>query len=523
MNIKQVRSNQIPLKQNGSSPAKHAEQNTAQNSDVVDIGGKSKTPAETIKLNILHINDFHGAVEPMMDPAVSTESSVGGAANLKTLIDSEREKNPEGTLTLNAGDIAEGSMTAYISKGQVVTDFFAQLKMDATTLGNHDFAWGQDNLRTMVEGIESPVVAANVVKSDTGEVMDGIEPYIIKDLKGVKVAIIGLDTPDIKKFVEKSKLEGLDFKAGTETIKKYLPEVKEKGADLVIVLSHMGTPEDRKLAQEVPGIDIIVGGHSHNIMHEGEREGNTILLQAGSLGRFLGSFEMEIDPASKKIVQHQAKLIPVIAKDIQPDPAVEKILAPYLKAAEEYGSKDCGTALEDLTYGHREMGKLNQIHADSILEKSGAPFGICNSRTLRGHVKKGDVKLKELYSSLPFTEEGFVTLEIQGRHIKQHIEDCLADGAVELAIPMGSLKYEYDPAKPSGNRLISALIDGKEMEDDKEYFICVNETMGRQSNFAEAKNKIKAGSSQEVFFDYFKAHSPWDNSIDDRIKITSSS
>lgn len=515
--IRDVKSSYIPIQPGlPASPGK-VEKTGQPAGDKVTIGPGTEESGN-IKLNILHINDFHGAVEPMMDPAVSQDSPVGGAANVKAVIDREREKDPEGTLALNAGDIAEGSMIAYLTKGRVVTDAFKEMKFDAIALGNHDFAWGQGDLKNMVEGLGAPIVAANITNTENGEVMDGVKPYVMKNMKGVNVAIIGLDTPDIEHFVEKSKLQGLRFNGAVNTVKKWLPEVKEKGADVVVVLSHLGNEEDKKLAGEVDGIDVIVGGHSHTILQEGEMVGDTHIVQAGSLGRFVGKLQLEIDPASRKIVAGDAKLIPVVAKDLKPDPGIQKVLAPYLAQAEKYGSQVMGEATEDLHYGHREMSKLNQIHADSICEASGAPFGICNSRTLRGHVKKGRVTRKELYSALPFTEEGFVTFNIKGKQIRQHIEDCLADGATELAVPMGSLKYEYDPSLPGGSRLTSLKVDGKALDDDKEYFICTNQTMGRHENFASARDKKLAGSSQSVFFDYFTRHSPWDNQVDDRIK-----
>ncbi|MCD4783268.1 MAG: bifunctional metallophosphatase/5'-nucleotidase [Candidatus Eremiobacteraeota bacterium] len=517
MDIKGVRNQQIRVSKEQAGKVRKSDIRP-EITDKVSIGGE-KSDDKSVKLNILHMNDFHGAVEPMLDPDISKESTVGGIAYDKTVIDTEREKNPEGTMLLNAGDIAEGTMVAYLSKGKVVTDAFKELKFDALALGNHDFAWGQNDLRNMVEGLDTPIVAANVTKTEDGEVMDGAKPYIMKDLNGIKVAVIGLDTPNIRHFVVDSKLEGLNFDKSADTVKKYLPEVKEKGADLVVVLSHLGAEEDKKLAKEVDGIDVIVGGHSHTVMDHGEKVGNTIIVQAGSLGRFIGNLQLDVDPTSKKIVGHNAKLIPVITKDIKPDPQIQKILAPYLAQAEKFGSEVMGEAKEDLHYSHREMGKLNQIHADSICEKSGAPFGICNSRTLRGHVKKGKVTRKDLYSALPFTEEGFVTLNTQGSHIRQHIEDCLADGATELAVPMGSLKYDYDPSKSSGQRLLSVKIDGREMDNDKEYFVCVNETMGRHKNFASSRDKKQVGSSQDEFFSFFKTHSPWDNKIDDRINL----
>jgi len=488
---------------------------TSENSDAASSPG-------TVNLSVVHLNDFHGAIEPMIDPDVTPTGTVGGAAYVKTVIDREREKDPEGTLVVNAGDIAEGSMIAYLSKGKVVADAFKEMKFDATALGNHDFAWGQEDMKNMVEGLDTPVLAANITRTDTGEVMDGAEPYMIKNMKGVKVGIIGLDTPEIEHFVEKSKLKGLRFNGAAETIRKYLPEVKKKGADIVMVLSHLGTVEDEKLAKEVDGIDIIVGGHSHTALDHGKKVGDTIIVQAGSLGRFVGKLDLEFDPSTKKIVGHSAKLLPVINDEIEPDPGVQKVLAPYLAQAEKYGSEILGEATEDLHYGHREMGKLNQIHADSICEKSGAPFGICNSRSLRGHIKKGEVTRKALYSALPFTEEGFVTMNIQGKYIRGHIEDCLADGATELAVPMGSLKYQYDPSRPSGQRLTSVKLDGKEMDDDKEYFVCLNETMSRQGNFEAAKDKKKVGSSQDEFFEYFTKHGPWDDNTDNRITVVKS-
>ncbi|MEQ8225944.1 MAG: bifunctional UDP-sugar hydrolase/5'-nucleotidase [Candidatus Eremiobacterota bacterium] len=471
-----------------------------------------------IKLHILHINDFHGAVEPFMDPEISPDSETGGIASLKTLIDRERAEDIAGTMVLNAGDIAEGTMVAYISGGKVVTDVFKLIGFDAITLGNHDFAWGQDRLQYMIEDLDTPVLGANIIKTSDGNVMDGVKPYIIKEMKGVKIAVIGIDTPDIARFVDKSRREGLEFKDSAETVEKFLPEVK--GADLIIVLSHIGEREDEKLAAEVKGIDVIVGGHSHTRLEHARKVGHTIIVQAASQGKYLGELELYLDSKTKKIVNYSSRLIPVIAKDITPDPAIEKLIAPYIEETEKIGSEVMGEASEDLTYGHRFMGKLNQIHADSIWKKSGAPCGICNSRTLRGNVKAGVVTKKDLYSALPFTEEGFVTLTIKGRYIRQHIERCLSDGATELAIPAGSLKYSYDPSKPDGHRLISLTVEGKEMDDNREYFIFVNETMGRHKDFETAKDRKRIGSCQNEFFEYFKAgKEPWDNKTDDRITV----
>jgi 2',3'-cyclic-nucleotide 2'-phosphodiesterase (5'-nucleotidase family) len=486
--------------------------------DHLVLGGKDRgDDGGLIRLNILHMNDIHGAVEPMMDPKISPDSPVGGLANSKTLIDREKAKNPDGTLLLNAGDIAEGSLVSYVTKGQVVVDALKDMGFDAAALGNHDFAWGQNALNCMIQGMDTPILAANVTRTEDGRVMDGAKPYLIQDVKGVKVGIIGLDTPAVGHFVDEAKLKGLQFNDGASTISRYLPEVKEKGADLVVVLSHMGFEEDKKLARDVKGIDVIVGGHSHTELKEGHREGDTLIVQAGSLTRFVGNLQLDVDPATRKIVSHQARLIPVIAKEIEPDPQIQAILKPYLAEAEKIGAVVMGEATEDLHYAHREACKLNQIHADSIREKTGAEVGICNSRTLRGHVPKGPITYRQLYSALPFTEENYVTCRAKGSTILQEIEDDLRDGATELAVPTG-LKYQYDPSRPEGRRVTSIVTaDGRPLDMDKEYSLVLNETMAKKKTFKDVKDRKVHGGVQQVFFDYVKAGSPWQDNPDDRV------
>ncbi len=473
---------------------------------------------ETIQIDLLHVNDLHGAVDPMLDKAVGGDSLVGGLSRLKTAVDQTRAQNPEGTLLLNAGDLAEGSMIAYLTRGRSVAEAMKPFKFDAVALGNHDFAWGQAALAGMIGALGAPIVAANVVKTSDGTVMDGAVPYIMKDVQGVKVAVIGLDTPAIRHYVADEKLEGLDFKAGAETVARYLPEVRGKGADVVVVLSHMGFEEDRKLARELPGIDVIVGGHSHTRLSEGHREGETLIVQAGSLSKFLGKATLHIDPSTRRIVHSQAQVVPVLFEELSPDPEVERILAPYVAEAEQVGSRPMGLALEDLHHAHRQADKLNQIHADSLLKASGAELGICNSRTLRNNVPKGEVTFKDLYSALPFTEENYVVLRATGGQVLAEIEDDLRDGATELAVPTG-LRYEYDPTRPEGRRVVSCTLpDGTPLDPDREYTVVLNETMSKKKVFREAPGRQVLGPVQPLFFEAFQAGSPWKDDPDDRVR-----
>ena len=517
MNIQNIRNSQIEIKPS-NIPIQRKESAGTMPGDSISIGNNGNEDPGVIKLNILHMNDVHGAVEPTLDPTVSEDSPVGGIAYSAAIIEQEKAKNPEGTLTLNAGDIAEGTMVSYMTKGRIISDTMKQIKFDAIALGNHDFEWGQEALGTIVQDLDAPVVAANVVKTSDGSVIDGAKPYIMKDIKGVKVAIIGLDTCETERYIEKEKLEGLRFENEIDTAKKYVPEVKDKGADLVVVLSHLGFDADKELASKVDGIDVIVGGHSHTELPEGFKQGETIIVQAGSQSRYVGNLELQIDPNTKKIIQNQAKLIPVITKDLQPDKQVMDILTPFLQDTERQGNQVMGTATEDLHYGHKDCKVLNQIFADSILDASGAEIGLCSSRILRGNVKAGEVPYKELYSALPFTSEKFYTVKTTGDKVLEEIESRIVDGGRGISVPAG-FKYEYDPSLPEGRRVTSAtLSNGAPLDPEKEYTVVLNSSTVTRKSFTEAKEKQEKGECQKVFFEAFGKGSPWTNSTDGRVR-----
>ncbi|MEQ8189682.1 MAG: bifunctional UDP-sugar hydrolase/5'-nucleotidase [Candidatus Eremiobacterota bacterium] len=486
-----------------------------ENIDGVSIGSGNSL----IDLHILHINDFHGAVQPYMEPSISADSEVGGVANLKSVIDTERERDLNGTLLLNAGDLAEGTMTSYVSKGRVVGDAFKFFKFDAITPGNHDFAWGKDGFNSIVQGLDTPVLAGNIVNTADGKVMEGISPYTILEKKGVKIGIIGIDTPETAVRLNPEKFKGIEFKSPAETAQKYIAELKEKGVEIIVVTSHLGLPEDEKLASEVEGIDVIVGGHTHNKLEEGKKVGNTVIVQAGTKGGYLGKLDLQIDSITKKIVSHTAKLIPVIASQVKPDKDVQAAIAPYISEAEKFGSEVMGMAKEDIHYSHSSASKIPQILADAIVKQGGTKIGLCSARAVRGNIPAGAVYKEDLFNAVPFTDENTLTVDIKGKYIKQYLEDGFKDGAKGVGIPGGALKCTCDPTRPSGDRVTSLTVEGKEINPEETYTIAINDSIISKKSFATAENKKVIGPFQPAFFEYFQTGEVWDDKIDDRIAI----
>lgn len=482
--------------------------------------------SRVVNLQIVHVNDLHGYVDPIIDEKVSANSSVGGFAYLKSVIDKLRAANPQGTLVLNAGDLAEGTMLSYLSRGESVCKVLDTFGFDAMTLGNHDFAWGYASLQHMLECLHSPILAANIVRTCDGSCLPGCIPYMIKDIQGVKVGIIGLDTPNIRHFVSANKLQGLEFRKGLDTLRWFIPIMRQGGAELIVVLSHMGYEPDVALATQFPGIDVIVGGHSHTQLNNGALVNGTIIVQASSLTKYVGKLDLTVEPASSvtghaskaRIVNWKAHLIPVVTAETKPDAQVEAILAPYRRQTEAIGAQVLGEALETIHHGHREAAKLNQIHADSLWKASSTEFGICNSRSLRAHVGQGPVTYRDLYLALPFTEENYVTMHVLGQAVLDEIEDDLRDKATELAVPAG-LSYCYDPKLPEGKRLTEVVLsDGSALEPQREYFIFTNETMSRKPAFRHARDKKVLGPVQPLFFEAVKANSPLRDNPDSRVQ-----
>lgn len=501
-----------------------------------DLSLEPGRPVQERTITILHVNDVHGSIEPGIDHKIDKNSKVGGLAWLATLIKNEQAKDPKSTILLNGGDLAEGSMISYMSKGVGFCKALHSLNFDAVTLGNHEFSWGQEALANMLEALDLPVVNANIEQLSTGMPMKGVKPYRIIEVEGVKVGILGLDTPDIRHFIAAKKLDDLLFRQSADTVKWYLPLMRQAGADLCVVLSHIGYEDDLKLAQEVPGIDLIVGAHSHTVLPQGQTSNNILIAQAGFAAKYLGKVQLQLvgSPGSWRLIDAKAQLIPVICDQIEPDKEVERILKPYCDEAAKMAEQVVAQTQEEVLFAHRSAAKLNQIHADSILEEARTQkvakpgfdepgqekplFGICNSRSLRGSLPKGEVTYKDVYAALPFTEENYVTMRVSGQMVLDEIEDDLRDKATELAVPCG-LSYTYSLSRPEGHRLIDVrLADGTPLDPQAFYTIVSNETMSRKAAFKNAQDKRVLGPVQPLFFEAVKRLSPLKNDPDNRVE-----
>ena len=242
------------------------------------------------RLVILHTNDTHSRIEPM--PATDrTFPSMGGVINRKAVIDSVREVE-KNILLIDAGDFVQGTPYFNMFHGRVETGAMNIMKYDVGTIGNHEFDYGLDTMKMMIERLKYPIVNCNYDFSAT-VLKDLVKPYIILKRNGIKIGILGVGV-DPEGLIQKDKYEGMKFRPVIESVNRYAKTLKEeKKCDIIICVSHIGIQDDKILAESSRYINVIIGGHSHTIMDEPvikkNLDGKDILIyQVGKNGAYIG-------------------------------------------------------------------------------------------------------------------------------------------------------------------------------------------------------------------------------------------
>ena len=253
-------------------------------------------------LTLYHTNDFHHHLE------------MAQAHRLRHF----RESDPEQTLLLDAGDAGGSGNITYRAAGEPILDLMSDAGYDAMTVGNRDFHFSKTGFEAKLRRARFPILCANVRRSNQVEPSETLEanfsaenpvtkdnsglpttPYIIKEIPTVgRVLIFGLTVPMITERMLSRKVSAYVFTNPIQTAAEMLPKWRETlRPDLVIALTHIGISQDRLLAETVPDIDLIVGGHTHVVLEKGEMVEKTLLVQAGSHGRFFGrvTIEREVD------------------------------------------------------------------------------------------------------------------------------------------------------------------------------------------------------------------------------------
>ena len=455
-------------------------------------------------LTILHTNDIHGTF-------YTTEywGTPEGVTYLASAIAEERAKNPN-TLLLDAGDAFQGNAFAQYFRNATpspIAGAFNLLDYDAFVLGNHEFNFGPTTFATMLGQLDMPILGSANLDDDGsyGFINDHVEDYITLDAGGLDVAIFGLTNPEVPIYELPSNIEGLTFYTATTTAQSLVPTIlADEDPDVLIGLTHIGydvykgsTDKDKFIAQEVPGIDLIVGGHSHTkldpavmITSTVNPEG-TLVAHAGSHATYLGKVNIGFTgniTDGYEVVFREGYLLP--AGDYEPDPTVTAYLEPFLTELDAYTSQEIGqtTVPLDALEAYTEETTGANLQADAAvwaLEDNGIEVdfhlsgAMSNRKVADGATATNPVTLTvdDMYTLMPY-ENSLLVMEMNGPQIKQVLERAYRNwyyyNYVEdyggyshyttcmLDINAGGVITYSDtyPSLPDGDNVVSLVIDG---------------------------------------------------------------
>lgn len=401
---------------------------------------------------------------------------MGGLDRVATVIKAIRADRPE-ALLLDGGDTWHGSYTCLRSDAQDMVNAMNLLKPDAMT-SHWEFTLGLDRVNEIVEGLDFAFLGANIFDAEWDE--PAYEPYRIFERGGAKIAVIGQAFPYLPIANPNWMFPGLSFGVREERMAEMVREVRGKGADLVVVLSHNGFDVDRKMAGNVPGIDVILTGHTHDALPEPVMVGQTLLIASGSNGKFVT--RLDLDVREGRMMGFRHKLIPVFSDAIAPDPEmaalIERERAPYKdEMAEVLGTTD------GLLYRRGNFnGTWDDLICNALIDEREADIALSPGFRWGPSLLPGEpITREDLYNATAMTYPNAYRSEMTGEMLHTVLED-VADNLFNPdpyyqqggdMVRVGGMGYRIDVTRPQGSRItgMTLLKTGEPIDPARSYVV----------------------------------------------------
>lgn len=489
--------------------------------------GDSQQSGRALSVTIAHLNDTHShlgsdQIDLQLD-GQKTRVKLGGFPKIASKVDQLRRDNKH-LLLLHAGDALSGTLYYSLYKGEAEAHLMNMLQFDAFVIGNHEFDDGNDNLSSFLRKLQVPAISTNIITAATDDLFSLIQPYLIREIDGEKLGIIGLTVAG--KTKESSRPAA--FVALSDEItstRNAVAALRHKGVNKIILLSHYGYENDLALAAEVEGVDVIIGGDSHTLLGDFSEFGlsssgpyptrtvspggeSVCVAQAWQYGRAVGQLDVTFDPAGivtlcdgqttlllgdsftrknkegKRVEITGAERIKVqrqisgsaVLEIVKDDPEVAAALAAYSQRVESLKQEKIGTAGETLLHARIPGTEYNGVNlplgseiapivAKSFYDLSlRADASIVNAGGVRIHVNQGDITVDTAYTLLPFTNT-LVELEMTGGEIKSVLEDGVDNalyGGSSGAFPYAyGLRYVVSAGPEKGKRVTGIEIKNR--------------------------------------------------------------
>ncbi len=377
------------------------------------------------EFSIIQMNDSHGYVEEHWEHFFTGSESefvkVGGYARILNYVKMVRKLKNNNVLFFDGGDTFHGTYPVVNSEGEILIDLLNKFNLDAMS-AHWDFAYGPKKFKELLSNLNYPMLAINVYDKVSDQLV--FEPYIIKEVNGVRVGIIGIAATIVDKVMPKHFSEGLYFTLGNKELPGYIKKLKEKeNVDIITVLSHLGFPQEVKLAKEVAGIDILLSAHTHNRMYKPSIVNETIILQSGCHGSFLGHLDVTYDFKQKKIVAYKHELV-VLDEKILKDEDMEEMVNVSLKPYREVLNEVVGSTKTDLSRSLVLESTMDNFLLNAIQDYTKAEMVFSNGWRYGAPIPAGDITVNDLYNIIPVNPK-ISKVKLTGREVWDMLEENL--------------------------------------------------------------------------------------------------
>lgn len=461
-------------------------------------------------LTILHLNDLHSRIESInkYDSTCDAEAEAegkcfGGIARMKTMLDERRaalETEGRNFVTLDAGDQFQGSLFYTTYKGEAAVEFMNGMGIDAMAVGNHEFDDGPEALANFIDKAEFPILSGNIDVTAEPTLAGAVPGVLVLERGGEQIAIVSALAEDTGET--SSPGDGVRFIQAEDYLKGAVEGLEAAGINKIIAVTHMGLSRDKEIAAAVPGIDVIVGGHSHTLLSNTQEraegpypvlvenpDGKDVpIVQAYAYGKFLGELNVTWDEDGNVIAAQGEPIL--LDASVEPDAAFAARVAELGAPIEEIKAKVIGSS-DAMIDGDRSSCRsgecqMGNLVAEAMLDRAkdqGVQIAIQNGGGLRASIDGGEVTMGEVLTVLPF-QNTLATFQLKGADVLTALENGVSqveEGAGRFAQVAG-IRYSWTRKKPAGEGrilLVEVFEDGEwsALDPDKTYGVATNNYM----------------------------------------------
>jgi sulfur-oxidizing protein SoxB len=435
-------------------------------------------------ITILQTADIHGQLLPHQEFFIENGKFAfkkrGGVANIQTIFKQIKADNPEGTVIVDGGDLIQGSAVAALSKGEVFGPIINAMDYDFLIPGNWEVIYGSRQMQKVLTSYNKPVICANVYDQNNEHLL--YPPYIVKEVKGVKLGFISYNDPEVPVRQNPAFSKGLIFKQVEDNLEALIKELKEKQqVDILFLVTHIGISKQIYLADQeyIKGVDFILGNDTHERVRKPIKRKYAQVVEPGAFASFVGRLDLKVK--NGKIVGQNYELIDVDPAKYPADPALKKLVDKQIAPYKEQMDRVLGYTTTPLYRYLVVENPMDNMITDALRWKAKVDIAISNGFRFSTPIVpdasgKAAITYSDLWNMLPVDEKvktGKATGEQIKRWMEQELHNVFAEKPLERfggwVIRFSGMELTFNANAPKGKRVQSITVGGKPLDPQKMY------------------------------------------------------